>query len=277
MNRLSDTDLRQFDEYWVAFIAVLTAALLAAHQVAPAASFGLAGNYLYWLCRILIETCLFMAVLFAVENYLQTVLPRWLRFIIAILISLLPFVLAITAFDLIVGLPELGLNGAEQISRTRAAAFGLELIYLLDNHLALCGLLLLPRLIAAKSEPQTTAIKPAAQVDEQPAVFFDSVDPPLEGSLYSIEAQEHYVRVVTSDETRMILYRFSDAVRQIPATTGMQVHRSHWVAHAAVSAVVVKGQGMKLTLQNGHVVPVSRTFRASVESHYNKLIPAQNT
>lgn len=266
--------LRQFDEYWVAFIAIIAAVLLAAHQVAPSAAFGLPGSYLYWLCRILIETCLFIAVLFAVENYLQQLLPRWARFSAAIVISLVPFALAITAFDLIIGLPELGLNGTEQSSRSRAAAFGLELIYLLDNHVALSLLLLLPRLIPAKLEKPVVSDKPPLSLREESVPFFDALEPALDGSLYSIEAQEHYVRVVTGSETRMVLYRFSDVVNQIPVDLGMQVHRSHWVAHAAVRAVAIKGQGMKLVLQNGNAVPVSRTFRASVESQYAELITA---
>ncbi len=261
-------------EYWVALIAVLAAILLAAHQIGPAASFGVAGSYLYWLCRVLIETGLFIAVLFAVEYYLEPWLSRSGLFLTAILISLVPFTLAITAFDLIVGLPELGLNGAVQSPQSRAKAFGMELIYLLDNHLALCLLLLLPRLIPAKAEsrcndasvPLTHAATVA--IDEKLAGFFESIEPALDGNIYSIEAQEHYVRVVTDSEARMVLYRFSDAVRQIPSELGMQVHRSHWVAHAAVKSLVVKGQGIKLLLQDGKSVPVSRTFRAAVEARY---------
>ena len=63
------------------------------------------------------------------------------------LLSLIPFTLSVTALDIIIGLPELGINdsGTEQISR--GWAFVLELFYLLDNHLVLGMLLLIPRCI----------------------------------------------------------------------------------------------------------------------------------
>ncbi len=53
--------------------------------------------------------------------------------------------------------------------------------------------------------------------------------PSLDGQINHIEAQEHYIRVATSSERRMVLYRFSDAIREMPDTLGLQVHRSHWV------------------------------------------------
>lgn len=60
--------------------------------------------------------------------------------------------------------------------------------------------------------------------------------------VYHLKAKEHYVRVLTSDESRMLLHRFSDAVKQMPHSKGMQVHRSHWVADASVTGLIVKGK-----------------------------------
>lgn len=74
--------------------------------------------------------------------------------------------------------------------------------------------------------------------------------------------------MTTSTESRMVLHRFSDAVRQLPEDLGMQVHRSHWIAHEAVKDAVVEGQSMKLRLVDDKEVPVSRTFRKMVESKF---------
>ena len=38
----------------------------------------------------------------------------------------------------------------------------------------------------------------------------------------AMEAQEHYILVTTTIESRMILHRFSDAVHRTPDTQGMQ-------------------------------------------------------
>ena len=67
----------------------------------------------------------------------------------------------------------------------------------------------------------------------------------------------------------MVLHRFSDAVKQTPNTLGMQVHRPHWVALSAVENIIIEGQSMKLKLVNDKEVPVSRTFRTSVEKQFN--------
>jgi DNA-binding LytR/AlgR family response regulator len=69
----------------------------------------------------------------------------------------------------------------------------------------------------------------------------------------------------------MVLHRFSDAVRHLPDSLGMQVHRSHWVADKAVRGLVVNGQRMQVELSNGTQVPVSRTFRSAVEQRFEKV------
>ena len=244
----------------------------------------MAGTYLYWTVRIFIEAALFCAVLFTVERYLKQLLPEWGCYLLAALLSLVPFALAITMMDLIIGLPELGFNGDTSITPDEKGwAFGLEIIYLLDNHLLLSALFLMPRLLlSGRSEQIGVEVNNAQQstqiddaVSEDPDLttltFFDSLEPPLEGHVCSMEAQEHYILVVTTEESRMILHRFSDAVRQTPVALGMQVHRSHWVAHSAVREVVTEGQNMKLRLIDDKVVPVSRTFRVAVESRYSAV------
>ncbi len=267
---------RKLDDYWVVIVAVLVAMLLAAHQLSQSSLFGVAGSYVYWLCRILIEAGCFFAVLIALEKYAERLLPWWGGLATAILVSLIPFTLAITALDLIIGLPELGLNGQVQSSASRLGAFALELLYLFDNHIALCLLLFIPRVILAGVQgvpgQSNQLVETADQNNLTSASFFESLDTPLAGEVNSIEAQEHYIRIQTTQESRMVLYRFSDAVKHIPASRGMQVHRSHWVADSAVKALVVKGQSMKLTLHDGSQVPVSRTFRAAVEQRYEQLL-----
>ena len=246
--------------------------LLASHQLSQNADFGFFSNYLYWICRLLAQAGIFVAVLFGVERYFGRMLPQWGSYAVAILISLVPFALTVTAFDLIVGLPELGLNDSSPSEMSTSKAFGYELIYLLDNHVVICLMLLLPRIMGTYSASEhNPAFKPAEE--SLPVItknaFADSLEPPLLGDLCSVEAQEHYVQVVSTEESRMVLYRFSDVVRQIPESQGMQVHRSHWVAHSAVETTVMHGQTMKLALKDGRFIPVSRTFRTVVENRYS--------
>ena len=262
--------LQTFEEIWVVLTALLAAMLLASHQVPH---FSLVGNYVYWVCRVFIEASLFIGVFLALERYIDHLLPKWGLFALAIVTSLVPFVLAITAFDLIVGLPELGLNETPISQDSTALAFGYELIYLLDNHLSLGLMLFLPYLLRAHLNIHAELPDPTlAEEDTADTLntFLGSLEPPLRGDLRSVEAQEHYVQVVSSEESRLVLYRFSDVVRQLPESSGLQVHRSHWVAHAAVKELLTQGQAMKIELHDGRRIPVSRSFRHAVENQLSK-------
>jgi len=58
--------------------------------------------------------------------------------------------------------------------------------------------------------------------------------------------------------------RFGDALQELGGLEGLQVHRSWWVARAAIAAVERDGQRMSLTLSTGLVVPVSRAYQKIV-------------
>ena len=279
---MSDINLKltkqRSEEVYLLVMSLLLAWLLAAHQGTQYQGYNVFSNYLYWTCRIIIELAIFVTVFRAFEKYLTKYLTVWWRFALAILCSLIPFALLITAFDLIIGLPELGLNGASDISTSRVREFAFELLFLLDNHILFCSLIFLPRIVQQLGGYtndrglQNEVIKHSEQLaatDAHPSeTFFDTLEPRLKGNLCCMEAQEHYIQVISSQESRMVLHRFSDAVRLIPISLGMQVHRSHWVAHSAVQKVLVDGQSMRLELCCGKLVPVSRTFRATVEKKY---------
>ena len=271
------------EETYVIAIAVLAAMLIAASEVAPngvtpndvAALFGL---YVYWLIRVFIEALLFVALRQVIERYLPEPRSFVLVTALAILVSLPPFVLAITAFDIVLGYPELGLEVTGAAPASKFTEFGFELLYLSDNHLVLCLLLSLPKILmsrlaltaaeaAAQAEtPSDSATSAEALVlgSSRPAIL-SRIDPPLSGAILWAEAQEHYVRLKTTEETRMVLHRFSDILLDLPAHAGIQVHRSHWVAFDAIAEPFRDGANLRLRLQSGEIVPVSRSYRSATE------------
>lgn len=287
------------EEGWIVVVALLVAVLLAAHDVPENGVADVVSNYVYWSVRIFMEAGLFVAVLYFVERYFSDSTSAAWQYLSAMLLSLVPFTLAITSVDLILGLPELGINPGQTDatipgnsgSFSRVGAFFLELIYLFDNHAALCGLLFLPRLLlrfrsvegglsAADTGVDSNSVEVSNQgsgavitaIAQAPKpTFLDALEPPLAGDIYWVEAQEHYVRVTTSEERRMVLYRFSDAIRELGSTQGMQVHRSHWVAFSAVEGIVKAGQLMKLRIIGAEQVPVSRSYRAMVEERFPEV------
>lgn len=85
------------------------------------------------------------------------------------------------------------------------------------------------------------------------------------GPLVRIEAQDHYLKVVTGRGSALILLRMNEAVEELANVAGLQVHRSHWIALNAVTAHRrEKGRDL-LILSDGAEVPVSRSNRAAAQ------------
>lgn len=73
-----------------------------------------------------------------------------------------------------------------------------------------------------------------------------------------IKAELHYIKVVTADNSELILYNLKDAVSELPETAGAMCHRSYWVNYAAIVSYQKQGRQGKLTLNGGEEIPVSR-------------------
>ncbi len=217
--------------------------------------------YLYWLSRIAIEGGLFVAFRSLLETAGRFQQRPELLIALAFLLSLIPFVLATTAFDIILGFPELGLERALAGGPSVVQAFLLEIVYLADDHLFLCVLLSLPRLLKLVADDKTSEARPRPS-REQP--LLPMLDPPLDGNVIRLEAQEHYVLIVSTQEQRLVLGRFSDFAATLPESLGLKVHRSHWVANRAAAKAYQENRNMKLRLTNGDVIPVSRRYRKTV-------------
>lgn len=84
--------------------------------------------------------------------------------------------------------------------------------------------------------------------------------------LYAITSEDHYLRVYTSLGDELILMRLSDAARELTGAPGLQVHRSWWVASAAIQTVRKENGRSFLILENGTEVPVSRSYRDAVRA-----------
>ena len=79
-----------------------------------------------------------------------------------------------------------------------------------------------------------------------------------------LRTEDHYLRIHTTAGHDLILFRMKDAVSELFGADGMQVHRSYWVARAAVEKLEKRGRKTTLILKNGSRVPVSESFLTSV-------------
>ena len=85
--------------------------------------------------------------------------------------------------------------------------------------------------------------------------------------LLHLRMQDHYVEVHTAAGTEMLLLRFRDALHEVEDVNGLRVHRSHWVARAAIVGVE-RGRGGRVALRlvNGSRIPVSRSFAPALKA-----------
>jgi hypothetical protein len=117
--------------------------------------------------------------------------------------------------------------------------------------LPLCALALWSR----RAFPLQSPAPPPA-VHEAPS-FLDRLPPRLGRTLICLQMEDHYVRAYTDRGSELILLPLKAAVAELGGQ-GLQVHRSWWVARAALTCVVQDGRNLKLRLVNGLEAPVSR-------------------
>lgn len=91
--------------------------------------------------------------------------------------------------------------------------------------------------------------------------LFNRLPEPKVGKLLRVSVEDHYVNVTTERGSERLLMRFADALEELDASAGLQVHRSHWVAHDAVRGYWMDGSRTLLELADGSQVPVSRNYR----------------
>ncbi len=84
--------------------------------------------------------------------------------------------------------------------------------------------------------------------------------------IVAISAELHYLRVYTNIGEALILMSFGRAVDALAVVPGQTIHRSHWVALAHVVTLEASGNRVSCRLDTGLVLPVSRTYRATLRA-----------
>ena len=93
-----------------------------------------------------------------------------------------------------------------------------------------------------------------------PPPILDRVPLPQRGALLALIVEDHYVDIVTERGKTLVLMRLADAIREAASVPGLQIHRSHWVATAAVVRAHRSEGKVLLELSNGMRLPVSRGY-----------------
>ena len=139
--------------------------------------------------------------------------------------------------------------------------------------LLVCAVLSVVFYLNAADEPDTAEAGPSpypgvdlAQSEDSDAagsLFFQRLKRPIAGELLCLQMQDHYLAVHSTDGMQLILCRMEDAAREL-GTLGRRVHRSWWVADAAIDGVKRRNGRMSILLKDGREVPVGRSYRHTV-------------
>lgn len=120
---------------------------------------------------------------------------------------------------------------------------------------------------AQQADPGGDEAAPAAGPSDagRPAIL-DRVPPAKRGALLALSVSDHYVDVITERGTTLVLMRLSDAIGETAGVEGLRIHRSHWVAVAAVKRAVREEGRVLLELSTGLRLPVSRGALSEVRA-----------
>lgn len=154
--------------------------------------------------------------------------------------------------------------------------FGFDFVFCMTGELVLSSFLL--RRIAIETGLGTypvIAVSSNLNDDQPPRVARNEDSGPLRlvvlgqpvnlAELWHLKAEEHYVLLNLRDGASQLQRgRLADAIAQLPAEAGLQVHRSHWVAISAVNELERRRNGWLLHLHNGSSVPVARNRQTTV-------------
>jgi DNA-binding LytR/AlgR family response regulator len=99
-----------------------------------------------------------------------------------------------------------------------------------------------------------------------PPRILQRIPPSQRGQLLALSVADHYVDVITDRGTTLVLMRLGDAMKEAGSIKGLQIHRSHWVAHNAVVKTHRSDGRLSLELKNGLRLPVSRGFLRQVRA-----------
>ena len=106
----------------------------------------------------------------------------------------------------------------------------------------------------------------SVQTPDTSSAFYQRLPKSLGTDVISLQAQDHYVDVKTTEGNELILIRLSDAIKELGETKGIQVHRSWWVTHKHVVKQKRINNKPHLILSDGNAIPISRTYSADVKA-----------
>lgn len=106
--------------------------------------------------------------------------------------------------------------------------------------------------------------------DEHVSDLFKLLPPEIGTDIVYIEAELHYVKVVTPISQALVLYALRDATHELP--NGIQIHRSYWVALKHVASLGGTRAKPYCVMKNGARLPIGRRREAQVREKFANYV-----
>ncbi|MFT6102540.1 MAG: hypothetical protein ACJA0C_000133 [Candidatus Endobugula sp.] len=230
----------------------------------------------YWVLYIVLSLSCIFGLYYALARMLEKHSPH-IVFLLAIILSWIPFGLAITMLDIATARPEISyVIGDLQNTGFLPTLLPIMVMVILPKHLVFGGLMyLLNFYVHIGTGKINKPPLPADNLPEYPELahvtFMNKLSDSMATKPLLLQAQEHYLRVTTEFGSELILYKFGQAVREIPESFGVQVHRSFWIAKQNITGWCATEGGIKVSVHHGAPVPVSRRFEQMVKQQFPEI------
>lgn len=241
------------DHRFVALMGAVIFVLTIAGPFGTLESFNLLERFAYW--AIVAPTTFITANLTATICTVFCInkgFNEWLSYAIGGIVAGIPI-------GLIVWLINIGLDRSSFVATT-------DLIEItIKTTLVTLPVTLLLKVLSKPRDIDPTAVQPT----DMSTQFFKRLPHKIGHDLISLQAQDHYILVVTRTGSEMILMRLSDAIEELGAHKGIQTHRSWWVAEKHIVNTGTENGKKYIHLTNGQKIPISRTYLKQVNSFFD--------
>lgn len=246
------------------YIAEMGVVALAGLTIGLVGPFGtetmpLAVRFAYWIGGFLIAWAAFRLVVMAMREITKLLrLPDVVSYILAVPLLSALIMIVFAPFGGVAASPDTSVWFYLRIVGVAVAFFALFWIfYFYANR-------------AADDRPEKTLPGKEAAFDPSVATTGLTGTPLHEklpvgfGPIIALQVEDHYVKVHSVGRSEMVLMNLSEAVDLMGPDSGLQVHRSWWVARSAVNAATRSGRNLQLEITGGITAPVSRSNVAAV-------------
>jgi len=264
-----DSTTVSVEKYFI-FSSIALIIVFAWMEPAGAAGLGFGRGLVFWTIQISILIPLLITTQHFISRYcnFRSVNSPWIQTAIGGVVAASLFVPLAFSLDLLFGIPDDTAGGgiiAGLLDEASGVVVPVTITWLALNAPWILQLDFSKERRATHPLPQDHSDQFSAITTDQTGRFIQELTTRASGDIISISSELHYLRVTTTDSEVMFLYNLKDAIDELPAGLGIQIHRSHWVSMEYVTKLSKLNGATECLLSNGKSLPVSRRKYSEVK------------